>query len=508
MKNKQKWLWIISIIVIGFAAASCADDNVTTATHNHTWGEWSVTTAATCVAKGAETRACSGCTETQTQDIAINPNNHDPQPVDGEIEVAPTCTVGGFGKVACARTGCTHTENGAPIDPLDHEGTIAPFAATCITAGNSQMSGECVRFAQCNHVVTGTVVGANGHTWGWEETTPATCLVAATDTHKCDVCGTFDTAVTQPGHHALGHSSGIDAIEVSCEVDGYSGGSGPCIHDGCDEVLPAGIVTPKWGHDYHDWTAPTCTTDGNHERFCVNDCGTIDTRTTGYAALGHSGNWAITTPPNFTAETDGEETRTCSTCSTPETRVYKFYKIGDTGPAGGIIFYVAPSGITIQGYGNSGDNGYFATYTAYYLEAAPANETNSMWQAASENTLIAGVTTFTSTSLNNTSIGVGRKDTQTIVNSAAFAALTDTAAQRCANKSLNGFTDWFLPSLVELNEIYKAGVAGVTGIPTTGRIWSSSQANNVSAWHQDFDNGNRTGGSKANNINVRAIRAF
>jgi len=27
MKNKQKWLWIISIIVIGFAAVSCADDN-------------------------------------------------------------------------------------------------------------------------------------------------------------------------------------------------------------------------------------------------------------------------------------------------------------------------------------------------------------------------------------------------------------------------------------------------------------------------------------------------
>ncbi|MCL2211047.1 MAG: DUF1566 domain-containing protein [Treponema sp.] len=178
-----------------------------------------------------------------------------------------------------------------------------------------------------------------------------------------------------------------------------------------------------------------------------------------------------------------------------------------------------PDGITIQGYGSSGDNGYFAEYTTYYLEAAPVNETTSaniQWGAQgtlfdANGTLIDGITTWANATAKNAglaaSIGVGRKDTQTIVNSAAFAALTNTAAQRCANKSLNGFTDWFLPSLGELNEMYKA--KGQTGIPTTGVFWSSLQRNNLGAWDQSFGNGSQGGtGIKDFVCNVRAVRVF
>ena len=313
------------------------------------------------------------------------------------------------------------------------------------------------------------------------------------------------------------------------------------------------------GHNFPEWTAPTCTTEGNSVRTCTRSgCTATDTRTTGFAApghdwlydpgaklptctetglghrhcqragcnadepgttpypaLGHSwSNWAITTPPKFTAETDGEETRTCSTCSIPETRVYKFYKIGNTGPAGGKIFYVATDGITIQGY--TGATGSFAEYTAYYLEAAPANETASRWQSstAANNSLIDGITTWANATERDAglaaSIGVGRKDTQTIVNSAAFASLTDTAAQRCANKSLNGFTDWFLPSLGELNEFYK--LKGQAGVPQTGFFWSSSQYSNNLAWGQHFLDGgqyyNYGDGKNYASGNVRAVRAF
>jgi hypothetical protein len=42
------------------------------------------------------------------------------------------------------------------------------------------------------------------------------------------------------------------------------------------------------------------------------------------------------------------------------------YKVGDTGPGGGIIFYVSTEGFTVQGY-----SGGFSTYTAHYLGAAP-----------------------------------------------------------------------------------------------------------------------------------------
>ena len=45
---------------------------------------------------------------------------------------------------------------------------------------------------------------------------------------------------------------------------------------------------------------------------------------------------------------------------------------GDVGLSGGIIFYYAPGGFTVEGYPEG--TGAFETYTAHYLEAAPANE--------------------------------------------------------------------------------------------------------------------------------------
>ena len=546
-------------------------------------------------------------------------NGHDPQPVAGEMEVAPTCEDEGFGKVACTRAGCDYTENGASIPALGHTGTVEPFAATCTIAGNSALSGNCVRFAQCSHVVTGAVIPASHSFTEWQETTPATCLEAAIDTEECGVCGELGT-VTDEGHHALGHSAGeaSGAIAATCETDGYTGGTGNCIR--CAITITSGTVIPKWNHHYHDWTAPTCIMAGNSQRECVNDCGTIDTRSTGYAALGHEGAvaaFAATCTIAGNSASSGNCVRfaqcghvvtgtvvpalghtgsvaafaaTCTiagnsalsgncvrfaqcahvvtgtviaalghtgtvaafaaTCTTAGNSALsgdcvRFaqcghvvtgtpvpalghdhgtsgtgslickrqncdhqYAIGATGPAGGIIFYVASSGFTVQGY--TGTTGTFAEYTAYYLEAAPANEPASPWGA--HGTLIAGITTWGSIEAKDAglaaSIGVGRKDTQTIVNSAAFAALTDTAAQRCASKNFGGKTDWFLPSLGELNEMNKARVAGVTGIPTTGRFWSSSQYNNNFAWPQSLDYGNQDRSLKGDNHNVRAIRAF
>jgi len=194
------------------------------------------------------------------------------------------------------------------------------------------------------------------------------------------------------------------------------------------------------------------------------------------------------------------------------------YALGDTGPAGGIIFYVSESGFTVQGYGSPGDNGYFATYTAHYLEAAPANETTSsnvQWGA--QGTFIDGITTWADDSEriagSAASIGVGRKDTQTIVRSPAFANQTNRAAQRCANKTVTVggtvFNDWFLPSLGELNEMFKA--KGQPGIPTSsGAFWSSSQRTGGNAWSNDFglQYWTPSAPSKMSECYVRAIRAF
>jgi len=312
----------------------------------------------------------------------------------------------------------------------------------------------------------------------------------------------------------------------------------------------------------HDWEydpdaiAPTCTETGLGHRHCQR-CDADEAGTTPYPALGHTvTSWSMKTAADcITSEI---EEGTCTVCEEEQERyspinhalghtldlalkvsvsfgvfeapctvcgdldAHEFtYAIGGEGPAGGIIFYVAdntdgrPDGITIQGYGNSDDNGYFATYTAYYLEVTSTNIAQARWQATSGNTLIDGITTWANNAEKDAglaaSIGVGRKDTQTIVNSAAFAALTNTAAQICASRNAGGKTDWFLPSLGELNEVYKARVAGVTGLPTTNGYWSSSQTNNDNAWFLNFGTGAHMWNGKefqTTNCIIRAIRAF
>jgi len=71
MKNTIK-VGIILLILIGFTVTGCPEpdsSNKTTPKHTHKWGEWEVTTAATCVTKGLKTRICEqNATHIETQD--------------------------------------------------------------------------------------------------------------------------------------------------------------------------------------------------------------------------------------------------------------------------------------------------------------------------------------------------------------------------------------------------------------------------------------------------------
>jgi len=351
---------------------------------------------------------------------------------------------------------------------------------------------------------------ANGH--DFPEWTAPTCEVAGNSERTCTRSGCNVTDTRATGFAALNHDWEYDpdAIAPTCTETGL--GHRHCQR--CDADEAGTTPYPALGHTVTSWsmkTAADCITSEIEEGTCTV-CGEEDTR---YSptnhALGHTLNAATKQTISLGVFED-----VCTRCD--EAHAHEFtYEIGDEGPAGGIIFYVADNtdgrldGITIQGYGNFGDNGYFAEYTAYYLEVASANMAQVRWQAASGNTLIDGITTWANNAEKDAglaaSIGVGRKDTQTIVNSAAFAALTNTAAQICASRNAGGKTDWFLPSLGELNEMYK--VKGQTGIPTTGSFWSSSQYDNGIAWLQVFGNGHQGFDTKGgDHHHVRAIRAF
>jgi hypothetical protein len=177
------------------------------------------------------------------------------------------------------------------------------------------------------------------------------------------------------------------------------------------------------------------------------------------------------------------------------------YDIGDTGPGGGIIFYRSAAGFTVQGY--TGGTGSFASYNAHYLEAWTGDESgNHQWGTGT--LLIPNITDFPAASDSKASlIGNGRRDTRIIV----YVAGSGTAANIAASVGHGGKNDWFLPSLGELNHLYKN--KAIVGGFSTSNYWSSSQNNFTYAWRQDFNDGSQSDYNKGDlYTKVRAVRAF
>ena len=116
-----------------------------------------------------------------------------------------------------------------------------------------------------------------------------------------------------------------------------------------------------------------------------------------------------------------------------------------------------------------------------------------------------------------TAIGTGNQNTNWIE---YWCTTSGTAADICSNLTLGGYTDWFLPSKDELNEIYihRAiidSTANANGGASflTSYYWSSSQVyefgwGDIYAWMQSITGGIQTYSSKSLLLNVRAVRAF
>ena len=117
--------------------------------HTHAFGDWTVTTPATCTADGVETRSCA-CGETETRAIPATGHIFG----DWTVTTPATCTADGVETRSCA---CGETETRA--------------------------------------------IPATGHTFGdWTVTTPATCTADGVETRSC-ACGETETrAIPATGH--------------------------------------------------------------------------------------------------------------------------------------------------------------------------------------------------------------------------------------------------------------------------------------------------------------------
>lgn len=177
------------------------------------------------------------------------------------------------------------------------------------------------------------------------------------------------------------------------------------------------------------------------------------------------------------------------------------YSIGDTGPAGGLVFY---------------DKGFYSNGWRY-LEAALSDIMDDgsgscyfgfgYYRPESVN-LIVGTAW---------SIGSGRYNTERLVkymdiegkaySGSSGEDVKEYAARKCSDYSYGGYDDWFLPSKDELNLMYRNLHKQGLGSLASG-YWSSSEDNVYTAWERFFFNGSQSSSNRDCVSCVRPVRAF
>jgi hypothetical protein len=273
---------------------------------------------------------------------------------------------------------------------------------------------------------------------------------------------------------------------------------------------------------------------------------TVNTAATGFTSTSTGGaiaNFAInTTPPGMsfntttgaltgTPNTVAAATNyiiTASNATGSATQTFRLtvsavvYTVGQTGPGGGTVFYVASTPFAC---------GPTRAATCTYLEVAP-----NSWDGGTEDPIkpwsvdankhidVTAIPNEPAANNDISGLGVGLQNSIAIVNQG-----NDTTTAAGAVRAYRGGTqsDWFLPATVELNLLCQwarnvtqsvstpcLGGALNTGTGATGGFantiyWSSVEHNGSDVRFQNFSNGEQSNQlGKNTSIRVRPIRAF
>jgi hypothetical protein len=200
---------------------------------------------------------------------------------------------------------------------------------------------------------------------------------------------------------------------------------------------------------------------------------------------------------------------------------------GATG-IGGAVGVTGATGLTgaIGATGATGATG-GGLFTHYIGQLYGGGIITQVWQDSSvEHGLILSLTDLSTgaawSNVDSTLIGAGAQSQFAgEVNTPAIIAQTGetaSAAQICTSYTGGGFTDWYLPSIWELQQCYNAAlivnrvIGGTSGLQFTVRYWSSTEYDISTAWAENFYYGFGSAGTnndkKKKLYSVRAVRRY
>ncbi|MBE5752846.1 MAG: hypothetical protein E7343_02125, partial [Clostridiales bacterium] len=241
MKTKNKFLArILCLIMVVFCAVGVVACDKEC---SHQWGEWTITTDATCTKSGVKERQCEKCEEKETAPISVDPTKHNWQ--------GATCTTPATCLDCGTKTGVA-LGHAYIVETANEETLKEP--ATCMSPAVYYKS--CV----CGEISTND-----------EDVFSSGTTAPHTDADKDHICDLVDCREINVGTHADSDSDNDHVCDYGCGVTMESCSDSATDGDHACDVCQKPDVS---GHSYGE---PTCEAPAT-----CSDCGA----TTG-SALGH-----------------------------------------------------------------------------------------------------------------------------------------------------------------------------------------------------------------------------
>ncbi len=303
----------------------------------------------------------------------------------------------------------------------------------------------------------GLIPGAQAHDGNASTTDVHACLKKHSGKTRIinadQECRRWEIAI----HWPIAGSAGSDGINGTNGADGINGTNGASAYELA--------VANGFSGTEQAWLDSLKGADGTNGSNGINGTNGVD------GADGVNGVDGVDGVDGNQAELDALQSKVALLQSLVD-EFHPVFAIGDEGPAGGIVFHITDDG-------------------AHGLEAAPENQPSGEWGCYL--TDIAGA--------DGLAVGDGAQNTADIL---AGCNEVGIAAKIAADYTLNGHTDWFLPSRFELDLLRAIGI--VAEDSDNHGYWSSTEDSSGRAWTLII--GFRFVITKDSRAIVRPIRAF